>query len=242
MLRTAWNALRSLRTQAVAQAPVLGLPGGACARPPSRQWGLPSPRVQPSQVDDLPPSTLLKDYQNVPGMERFDDVVRRLLSLEMANQKEKLKIKQELLMNKILANPEDTNSLEARIVALTVKIRSYEEHMQKHRKDKAHKRYLLMSIDQRKKMLKNLRKTNYSVFEKTCKELGIEYTSPPLYNRKGHQRWAAKKALCIRVFQEVQKLKKQKRALKAKAAAQKQGQKNPESPSKAGPEAIEENQ
>uniref|UniRef100_A0A7N5KH11 Small ribosomal subunit protein uS15m n=1 Tax=Ailuropoda melanoleuca TaxID=9646 RepID=A0A7N5KH11_AILME len=173
---------------------------------------------------------------------RFDDVVRRLLSLEMANQKEKLKIKQELLMNKILANPEDTNSLEARIVALTVKIRSYEEHMQKHRKDKAHKRYLLMSIDQRKKMLKNLRKTNYSVFEKTCKELGIEYTSPPLYNRKGHQRWAAKKALCIRVFQEVQKLKKQKRALKAKAAAQKQGQKNPESPSKAGPEAIEENQ
>lgn len=129
MLRTAWNALRSLRTQAVAQAPVLGLPRGACARPPSRQWGLPSPQgvilpavrayaaqkpVQPSQEDDPPPSTLLKDYQNVPGMERFDDVVRRVLSLEMANQKEKLKIKQELLMNKILANPEDTNSLEAR--------------------------------------------------------------------------------------------------------------------------------
>ncbi|XP_044246482.1 28S ribosomal protein S15, mitochondrial isoform X2 [Ursus arctos] len=242
MLRTAWNALRSLRTQAVAQAPVLGLPGGACARPPSRQWGLPSPQVQPSQEDDPPPSTLLKDYQNVPGMERFDDVVRRVLSLEMANQKEKLKIKQELLMNKILANPEDTNSLEARIVALTVKIHSYEKHMQKHRKDKAHKRYLLMSIDQRKKMLKNLRKTNYSVFEKTCKELGIEYTFTPLYTWKGHQRWAAKKALCIRVYQEVQKLKKQKRALKAKAAAQKQGQKNLESPSKAGPEAIKENQ
>lgn len=28
----------------MAQAPVLGLPGGACARPPSLQWGLPSPR------------------------------------------------------------------------------------------------------------------------------------------------------------------------------------------------------
>ncbi|KAF3820018.1 small ribosomal subunit protein uS15m [Mirounga angustirostris] len=258
MLRTAWRALRSLRTQAVAQAPVLGLPGGACARPPSLQWGLPSPRgvilpavrgyathkpVQPSQEDDPPPSTLLKDYQNIPGIEKFDDVVRRLLSLEMANQKEKLKIKQEQLMNKIVANPEDTSSLEARIVALTVKIRNYEEHMQKHRKDKAHKRYLLMSIDQRKKMLKNLRKTNYSVFEKVCKELGIEYTSPALYHRKGHRRWAAKKALCIQVFQEVQKLKKQRRALKAKAAAaRKQGQKNPESPSKAGPEAIKENQ
>ncbi|XP_073744806.1 small ribosomal subunit protein uS15m-like [Callorhinus ursinus] len=218
MLRTVRRVLRSLRTQAVAQALVLGLPGGACARPPSLQWGLPSPRIQPSQEDDLPPSTLLKDYQNIPGIEKFDDVVRRLLSLEMANQKEKLKIKQQQLMNKIVANPEDTSSLEAQTVALTVKIRIYEEHMQKHRKDKAHKCYLLMSIDQRKRMLKKLRKTNYGVFEKICKELGIEYISPPLYHRKGHRRWAAKKAVCIRVFQEVQKLKKQKRALKAKAA------------------------
>ena len=137
--------------------------------------------VQPSQEDDPPPSTLLKDYQNIPGIEKVDDVVKRLLSLEMANQKEKLKVKQEQLMNKVMENPEDTSALEARIVALTVKIRNYEEHMQKHRKDKTHKRYLLMSIDQRKKMLKNLRKTNYNVFEKTCKVLGIEYTFPPLY-------------------------------------------------------------
>ncbi|XP_016075396.1 PREDICTED: 28S ribosomal protein S15, mitochondrial isoform X1 [Miniopterus natalensis] len=199
--------------------------------------------VRPSQEDDLPPSTLLKDYQNIPGIEKVDDVVKRILSLEMANRKEKLKIKQEQLMNKVVANPEDTSSLEARIVALTVKIRNYEEHMQKHRKDKAHKRYLLMSIDQRKKMLKNLRKTNYNVFEKTCKDLGIEYTFPPLYHRKAHRRWVTKKALCIRVYQEVQKLKKQKRALKAAAAAaRKQGQMNPESSSKAGPEEIKENQ
>ncbi|KAF6110188.1 mitochondrial ribosomal protein S15 [Phyllostomus discolor] len=99
-----------------------------------------------------------------------------------------------------------------------------------------------MSIDQRKKMLKNLRKTNYKVFEKTCKELGIEYTFPPLYYRKAHRRWVTKKALCIRVYQEAQKLKKQKRALKAAAAAQKRGQINPESSSKVGPEAIKENQ
>ncbi|XP_045715191.1 28S ribosomal protein S15, mitochondrial [Phyllostomus hastatus] len=254
MLRAAWRVLSSIRTQ----APVLGPPGRGCAQIPSDRWGLPSPPlgfilratrgyaiqkpVRPSQEDDPPPSTLLKDYQNIPGIEKVDDVVKRLLSLEMANQKEKLKIKQEQLMNKVVANPEDTRSLEARIVALTVKIRNYEEHMQKHRKDKTHKRYLLMSIDQRKKMLKNLRKTNYKVFEKTCKELGIEYTFPPLYYRKAHRRWVTKKALCIRVYQEAQKLKKQKRALKAAAAAQKQGQINPESSSKVGPEAIKENQ
>nr|XP_027793102.1 28S ribosomal protein S15, mitochondrial isoform X1 [Marmota flaviventris] len=179
---------------------------------------------------------------------RVDDVVKRLLSLEMANQKEKLKIKQEQLMKKVVENPEDTRSLEARIVALTIKIRNYEEHMQKHRKDKAHKRYLLMSIDQRKKMLKNLRKTNYDVFEKTCRELGIEYTFPPLYYRTAHRRFVAKRALCLRVFQEAKKLKKQKRILKAKAkakaaAAPKQDdQENPESSSKACADVLKENQ
>nr|KAF6379436.1 mitochondrial ribosomal protein S15 [Myotis myotis] len=114
--------------------------------------------------------------------------------------------------------------------------------MQKHRKDKALKRYLMMSIDQRQKMLKNLRKTNYSVFEKTCKGLGIEYIFPPMYYRKAHRRWVTKKALCIRVYQEAQKLKKQKRALKAAAAAQKQHLMNPISSPKAEPEAVKENQ
>lgn len=42
MLRAAWRALSSIRTQAVTQAPVLGLPGGGCARFPSVQRALPS--------------------------------------------------------------------------------------------------------------------------------------------------------------------------------------------------------
>ncbi|XP_004472315.1 small ribosomal subunit protein uS15m [Dasypus novemcinctus] len=247
MLRVAWRALRSIRTQVVAQTPVLGRPSDQRVLQPrgllqaARGYAVQKP-VQPRQDDDPPPSMLLKDYQNVPGIENVDDVVKRLLSLEMANRKEKLKIKQEQLMNKVLANPEDTSSLEARIVALTVKIRNYEEHMQKHRKDKAHKRYLLMSIDQRKKMLKNLRKTNFDVFEKTCKELGIEYTFPPLYYRRAHRRSVTKRALCLQVFKEVQKLKKEKQALKAAAAAKKRSQKNLESLSTAKPETLKENQ
>lgn len=72
-------------------------------------------------------------------------------------------------------------------------------------KVKAQKRCLLISNDQRKKVLKNLHKTNYNVSEKTCKELGIEYTFIPVYY---HLRWATKKALWVRVFQEAQKLKK----------------------------------
>ncbi|XP_075410123.1 small ribosomal subunit protein uS15m [Tenrec ecaudatus] len=258
MLRAACRALGSIRAQAGIQLPVPRVSEGVRARLPSAQWRLQPPghllqaargfavkkavTVQPSQGDDPPPSTLLKDYQNIPAVEKVDDVVRKLLSLEMAKKKEKLKVKQDVFMNKIVQNPEDTSSLEARIVALTVKIRSYEEHMERHHKDKAHKRYLLMSIDQRKKMLKNLRKTNYAVFEKTCRELGIEYTFPPLYYRKAHRRAVAKRALCTLVYQQVQKLKKQKRALRAAAAARRQAQKSPEGPAEARSEALGENQ
>lgn len=258
MLRATCSALRWIRTPALADAPSFGSLGGDWARLSSHLRGFLSPAralplqaargyalqkpVPPSQDADPAPSTLLKDYQNVPGIDKVDDVVKKLLSLEMASKKEMLKIKKEQLMHKVVANPEDKTSLEARIVALTVKIQSYEEHMKKHRKDKAHKRYLLMSLDQRKKMLKNLRNTNYEVFEKTCRELGIEYTIPPQYSRKVHRRMAAKKALCIRVFQETQKLKKERKALKAAAAAQKQKLRRPESPSKTEPEAVQENQ
>lgn len=98
---------------------------------------------------------LLKDHQTIPGNEKGNDTVKRFLSLEMTNQKEKLNIKQEHLMNKVVANPKDTNFLEARIISLT-KAHSYEEHAQKHWKNEAHKYYLVMSTVQREKMLKNL--------------------------------------------------------------------------------------
>lgn len=35
-------------------------------------------------------------------------------------------------------------------------------------------------------MLKNFCNTN-SIFEKMCKELGLEYTFPPVHNRKSHR-------------------------------------------------------
>lgn len=254
MLRAAWRALSSVRAQAVAQDPVSALRGGGSASLLSARCGLQPPGllhaartyairkpVQSKQHDEPPPSTLIKDYKDIiPSMEKVDDVVKRILSLEMANKKEKLKIKQEQLMNKIVENPEDSRTLEARIVALTIRIHNYEEHMQKHRKDKAHKRHLLMSIDKRKKMLRILRQTNYDVFEKTCRELGVEYTLPPLRPHRVHHRFLAKKALCIRVYQEVQKLKKQKQALEA-AAKKQHDQGLPENPSQALPEVTKEN-
>lgn len=65
--------------------------------------------------------------------------------------------------------------------------------------DKANKRRMLMAIDRRKKLLKNLRLVRYDAFEKVCEQLGITYSFPPLYYRRATHRWMAKKAFCLKV-------------------------------------------
>ncbi|XP_069478735.1 small ribosomal subunit protein uS15m [Ambystoma mexicanum] len=177
----------------------------------------------PSQLDDLPPTMLKKDYAKVEIANSVDDVVRRLLSLEMASQKEKMKVKTQQLMEKVNRSPHDCGSMEAQIAVLTAKIRNYQEHVQQHHKDKLHKRKMLLAIDRRKKLLKYLRRTNYSTFEKVCQQLDIEYTFPPEYYRRVTRRWLAKKAFCLKVSQEVKKRRlaeqlKQEKIAEEKAA------------------------
>ncbi|NWJ07668.1 RT15 protein, partial [Crypturellus undulatus] len=161
----------------------------------------------PSHLDDLPPTMLKKDYMNVPIINSVDDVVKRLLSLEMASQKEKVKIKTQQLVEKVRRSPNDNGSFEVQVAILTARIRTYEEHLQKHPKDKSNRRRMLMDVDRRRKLLAYLRRVRYDIFENTCKQLNIQYTFPPTYCRRITKRWLAKKALCIKVFQEVQKLK-----------------------------------
>ncbi|NXL34196.1 RT15 protein, partial [Glaucidium brasilianum] len=165
----------------------------------------------PSHLDDLPPTMLKKDYANVPIVNSVDDVVKRLLSLEMASQKEKMKIKTQQLVEKVRRSPNDNGSSEVQVAVLTAKIRAYEEHLQKHPKDKSNRRRMLMAMDRRKKLLTYLRRVRYDTFERTCKQLNIQYTLPPPYTRKMTKRWLVKKAFCIKVFQEVRKLKAQQR-------------------------------
>uniref|UniRef100_A0A663MUA3 Small ribosomal subunit protein uS15m n=2 Tax=Athene cunicularia TaxID=194338 RepID=A0A663MUA3_ATHCN len=187
----------------------------------------------PSHLDDLPPTMLKKEYTSVPVVNSVDDVVKRLLSLEMASQKEKMKIKTQQLVEKVRRSPNDNGSSEVQVAVLTAKIRTYEEHLQKHPKDKSNRRRMLMAMDRRKKLLTYLRRVRYDIFEHTCKQLNIQYTLPPPYNRRRTKRWLVKKAFCIKVFQEVQKLKalqrlkerrdQQARAAKEAVAAQHEG-------------------
>ncbi|XP_073471725.1 small ribosomal subunit protein uS15m [Aquarana catesbeiana] len=160
-----------------------------------------------SQLDDLPPTLLKKEYGEVQKVEEVNEVVKRLLSLDMASQSDKLKIKIQQLVDKVKRSPDDRTSKEVQIAVLTGRIQNFKEHIQKHPKDKANKRKMLMSIDRRKKMLKELRLTRYDTFEHVCKQLNIEYTFPPEYYRRATKRWQAKKALCLKVYAEVKKQK-----------------------------------
>ncbi|XP_021410439.2 small ribosomal subunit protein uS15m [Lonchura striata] len=173
----------------------------------------------PSHLDDLPPTMLKKDYANLPIMSSMDDVVKRLLSLEMASQKEKLKVKTQQLVEKVRRSPSDNGSFEVQVAILTAKIRTLEEHLQRHPKDKKNRRLMLMDLDRRRKMLGYLRRVNYSTFENTCRQLDIQYSPPQPYTRRVTKRWLVKKALCIKVFQEKQKLKAAERLKQRQARA-----------------------
>ncbi|XP_072275922.1 small ribosomal subunit protein uS15m [Pyxicephalus adspersus] len=160
-----------------------------------------------SQLDDLPPTMLKMEYDGVQKVEEVNDLVKRILSLDMAAQSDKLKIKIQQLADKVRKSPDDESSKEFQIAIMTARIQNYKEHIQKHPKDKANKRRMLLTIDRRKKMLKILRLTDYNAFENVCKQLGIEYTFPPEYYRRATKRWQAKKAFCLKVYAEVQKQK-----------------------------------
>ncbi|XP_075709390.1 small ribosomal subunit protein uS15m [Rhinoderma darwinii] len=161
----------------------------------------------PSQLDDLPPTMFKKEYLGVKSAEGVNDVVKRLLSLEMASQADKLKIKIQQLVDKVRRDPDDSTSTEVHIAALTARIQNFKEHLQTRPKDKANKRRMLMSIDRRKKLLKFLRRTRYDTFENVCTQLGIEYTFPPEYYRRATKRWIAKRAFCLQVYKEAKKLR-----------------------------------
>ncbi|XP_017270772.1 28S ribosomal protein S15, mitochondrial [Kryptolebias marmoratus] len=188
--------------------------GSFAVAPPVRHYarGTKKKKTAPeSHLSDLHPSMLKLDYASVPLAQTTDDLVKRLLSLELASHGEKLQLKKEQLIAKVQQDPNDRSSVEVRVAVLTARIRNYQEHLQKHHKDKANKRRMLMSIDKRKKLLKNLRLVRYEAFERVCEQLGITYTFPPEYYRRATKRWQAKKAFSIKVFKAVQAQKAEQR-------------------------------
>lgn len=195
--------------------------GSFAVPPPVRHYTVKKKQEElQSQLSDLPPEMLKMGYSAVPIAQMTDDVVKKLLSLELASNSEKLQLKKEQLIAKVQRDENDRSSMEVQVAILTARIRNYQEHVQKHHKDKANKRRMLMAIDRRKKLLKHLRLLHYDAFEKVCEQLGITYTFPPEYYRRATRRWLAKKAFCIKVFKEVQKQKAEQRLRQSLASTE----------------------
>ncbi|XP_059911303.1 small ribosomal subunit protein uS15m [Gadus macrocephalus] len=204
----------SKRTQKWTSAVTGGTSGGShgvliAPVPPVRHYAraLRRKAVPESQLSDLQPSLLRMDYAAVPAAQTTDDLVRRLISLELACHSDKLRLKKEQLVQKVRRDENDRSSVEVKVAVLTARIRNFKEHLQKHHKDKANKRHMLLAVDQRKKLLKRLRLVNHEAFQRVCTLLDISYSFPPEYYRPATRRWLAKKALCMKVYQEVQKHK-----------------------------------
>ncbi|XP_070805648.1 small ribosomal subunit protein uS15m [Pituophis catenifer annectens] len=161
----------------------------------------------PSHLDDLPDTMLRKDYANVSTVDKVDDVVRRMLSLEMASQKEKVKMKKEQLAAKVRRSPNDCGSAEVQVAYLTAMIRTLKEHLHMHPKDKVNLTRMMIATDRRTVLLKYLRNSRYDTFENTCKQLEIEYSPPPQYRRKITRRAAVKKEFRAMIYKEKQKLR-----------------------------------
>ncbi|XP_026529555.1 28S ribosomal protein S15, mitochondrial [Notechis scutatus] len=161
----------------------------------------------PSHLDDLPDTMLRKNYANVSAVDKVDDDVRRILSLEMASQREKVKMKKEQLAAKVRRSPNDCGSAEVQVAYLTAMILTLKEHLHMHPKDKVNLTRMMIATDRRTVLLKYLRNTRYDTFENTCKQLEIEYLPPPQYRRKITRRAAVKKEFRAMIYKEKQKLR-----------------------------------
>ena len=67
----------------------------------------------------------------------------------------------------------DTGSPDVQVAILTERIRHLTEHLKTHRKDHASRRGLLMMVGQRARLLRYLKKKDWSRYTNLIKRLGI---------------------------------------------------------------------
>ena len=77
------------------------------------------------------------------------------------------------LVKKVVANEQDTGSIEVQIAILTEEINTLTEHFKEHKKDHHSKRGLLRKVGQRRSLLNYLIKNDVTRYRKIVKELGL---------------------------------------------------------------------
>lgn len=86
------------------------------------------------------------------------------------------KKKKDKLIENFKTHDNDTGSPEVQIAILSAEITELTEHLKEHRKDFSSRRGLIRKVNQRRKLLRYLEKTNEKSFENMIKKLKIKIT------------------------------------------------------------------
>jgi small subunit ribosomal protein S15 len=86
------------------------------------------------------------------------------------------KEKKEKIIKKFRIHPNDTGSSNIQVAILTEEIKQLTEHLKNHKKDFSSRRGLIMKINERRKLLKYLLKSDPVSYKKLVKKLGIKPT------------------------------------------------------------------
>lgn len=76
-------------------------------------------------------------------------------------------------VEKFQRSPSDTGSPEVQIALMSAKINYLSEHLKTHKKDLHSRRGLIKVVNNRRKLLAYLKRTNYSVYSKLIQDLGL---------------------------------------------------------------------
>ncbi|XP_014675769.1 PREDICTED: uncharacterized protein LOC106815776 [Priapulus caudatus] len=148
----------------------------SCGRAPrDRPWSIwlsGDPMDKTMLVDMTAPRF---EFKNNSLLADAPPVVKKLLSMEFGRKKDIWAERKEDLIARVQRHPDDFGSIEAQIAKETAWIRQLQDHMRQSLKDKVNKNRLDELIDHRRKLLKYLRRWDYTRFQWLLEQLDIKY-------------------------------------------------------------------
>ena len=117
---------------------------------------------------------ILEDESIEPNDINDNDDVKSVLSIASASSKEVLNQKIHTAINKFKIHATDKGSSGVQIAILTEKILNLARHLTIHKKDNSTMRGYRAMINQRRKLMKYMRKKEFHKFVEVIKELGLE--------------------------------------------------------------------
>jgi len=94
------------------------------------------------------------------------------------------KKKKDKIIAKFKTHDNDTGSPEVQIAILSAEITELTEHLKEHRKDFSSRRGLIRKVNQRRKLLRYLEKTDVNSFDNIVKKLKIKIAKREVINEE----------------------------------------------------------